>query len=155
MGANYKTDSKIEFRFAKQIKAILGNQFIVKDIRADIEEGTDFAIFQLNPIRIAVRLRRYNYLKYKGDFTIRWSRPSGAKTEHQKIMEGLVDYILYGFIDEPEDRIVAYFIGDLSVFKLLNPKPFSIKPNSPHDSDLAVFRLCDLPTNFVIKTYER
>ena len=68
-------------------------------------------------------------------------------------MEGLVDFILYGFIDEPEKRIIEYFIGDLSVFRSFDPKPFSIKPNNPHDSDLAIFRLRDLPSEFVIKTY--
>lgn len=94
-------------------------------------------------------------MKYKDDFTIRWSRPSGIKTEYQKIMEGLVDYILYGFVNELEDKIIHYFIGDLVVFRETNPNPFSVKPNNPHDSNLAVFRLCDLPDNFVLKLYTK
>jgi hypothetical protein len=155
MATNYETDSKLEYKFAKTMKSILGNQFIIKDIRADIKEGTDFLIFQLNPIRVAVRLRRFKYLKYKNDFTIRWSRPSGVKTEFQKIMDRDVDYILYGFIDDKENEIIHYFIGDLDIFRNKNPKPFSIKPNNPPDSELAVFRISDLPASFIIKSYSK
>jgi len=150
---SFDVDSRLEYKFAKTIKSILGNQFISKDIEADLNEGTDFLVFRLEPIRVACRLRRFQYLKYKNDFTIRWSRPSGVNTEYQKIMEGLVDYILYGFIDVKEEKIISYFIGDLIVFRDSHIKPVSIKPNNPNDSMLAIFRIKDLPQSFIVKQY--
>jgi len=147
-------DMQLEYKFAKIIKAILGNQFITKDIEADEQQGTDFLIYTIKPLRVAVRLRRYDYYKYKDDFTIRWSRPSGVKTEYQKIKEGLVDYILYGFLDNDEKEIIYYFIGDLKIFRNANINPYKIVPNKPiHDSDMAVFRLQDFPVEFIIKQY--
>ena len=148
-------DMQIETKFSKIIKGILGNQFITKDIYADEQEGTDFQTYTIHPLRVAVRLRRHSYYeKYKDEFTIRWSRPSGIKTEYQKIMEGLVNYILYGFLDEDESHIISYFIGDLSIFRNSNIQPYKIKPNAPiNDSELAIFRLDALPNEFVIKRY--
>ena len=151
---SYEADSKLEYKFDRTIKSILGNQFITKDINADLKEGTDFLVFRLEPIRVACRLRRFEYLKYNRDFTVRWSRPSGVDTEYQKIIKGLVDYILYGFIDQKEEKIISYFIGDLKVFRDSGIKPFEIKPNNPNDSELAIFRLKDLPETFTIKQYK-
>lgn len=150
---SYDIDSRLEYKFARIIKSILGNQFISKDIEADLHEGIDFLVFRLEPIRVACRLRRFNYLKYANDFTIRWSRPSGVKTEYQKIMDGMVDYILYGFINEEETKIVSYFIGDLRVFRDLQIKPYIIRPNNPNDSELAIYRISDFPSDFIIKKY--
>lgn len=93
--------------------------------------------------------------KYADDFTIRWSRPSGVDTEYQKIIKGLVDYILYGFIDQGEEKIISYFIGDLKVFRDSGVKPFQIKPNNPPDSEFAIFRLKDFPQDFVIKKWQK
>lgn len=96
----YEQDRKIEYRFSKTIKAILGCQFIIQDEIEDIKNGTDFMLLSVNPFRVAVRLRRFKYLSmYGNEFTIRWARPSGVKTEIHKIKEGLVNYLFYGFID--------------------------------------------------------
>ncbi len=151
--AGFPTDSKLEYKFDRIIKSILGNQFIAKDITADLNEGTDFLVYSVLPIRVACRLRRFKYVKYDSEFTIRWSRPSGIATEFHKVMKGLVNYILYGFVDEHEEKIVRYFIGDLNVFVESNIKPYSIKPNVPYDSELAIYRISDFPGNFVVKTW--
>lgn len=154
MKPTYIKDRRLEAKFQKIIKAILGNYFIRQDINVDQQEGTDFAVFEVRPFRVAVRLRRYAYfVKYKDEFTIRWSRPSGVKTEYHKIIDGLVDYILYGFIDEEESKIIAYFIGDLNIFRIIMPKPISIIPNNPYDSKLAVFNIRQLPKDFIIYRY--
>lgn len=151
---NFKRDIKLEIKFSKIIKSILGNQFIVKDAINDLEQGTDFLIMQANPFRIAVRLRRFKFYKiYPNDFTIRWERPSGVKTEIHKINDGLVDYFLYGFCNEFETKIIKYFIADLKVFRLLNIKPKAIKPNNPFDSWLAVYSIFQFPKEFFLKKY--
>jgi hypothetical protein len=148
-------DALLEYKFERQIKNILGNFFIKKDITHDLKEGTDFAIFGIKPFKVAVRLRR-NYCLDRGygkEFTIRWSRPSGAKTEINKIEEGLVDYILYGFLDKDETKLVQYFIGDLAVFRDHLQEPFKIKKNKSGDSELAIYKWSQFPASFFKEIY--
>jgi len=148
----YETDIGLERRFSKTIKAILGNAFISQDPQHDKAEGTDFEIFTVNPFRVGVRLRRYQYwrnTKYREQFTIRWWRPSGVATEIHKIRCGLVDYILYGFVDKDEKRIIQWFIGDLAVFRENEPEPAALLWNKPPDSKFAAFELSSLPNEFV------
>ena len=145
-------DSKIEFRFANLIKNILGQVFISKELTSDLEQGTDFAIFKVNPFKVAVRLRRFDYFEsFYDEFTIRWSRPSGVKTEIHKIRDGLVDYLLYGFLSPDETEIIQYFIADLHKFG--NPKPYEIHQNYPKDSELAVYKWNQFPEDFVMSFY--
>jgi hypothetical protein len=151
----YAHDITLEHRFAKTIKSILGNYFIGQDPVHDKKQATDFEIFTVQPFTVGVRLRRYEYLRrYGNEFTIRWSRPSGVLTEIDKIRAGLVDYILYGFVDEDERRIVQYFIGDFSVFRAQEPEPIAIFPNNPPDSELAVYKLGQFPKAFVVKWWQ-
>ena len=150
--STYEKDRQIEDRFANLVKNILGQTFIGKQTVADEQEATDFAIFVVNPFRVAVRLRRFDYFhSFRNEFTIRWTRPSGIKTEIDKIREGLVDYFLYGFLSQDETEIIQYFIADLKKFG--NPTPEQIKPNNPNDSELAIFNLNQFPKDFLLTFY--
>jgi len=150
---DFNRDIQLELRFTRIIKSILGNQFIVQDQIEDLENGTDFLLLKMTPFKIGVRLRRHKYfLKYPDEFTIRWSRPSGVKTEIDKIREGLVDYIFYGFVDKLENEIIQYFIGDLKIFKENEPLAI-IKSNDPPDSELAIYKLSQLPEEFILKVW--
>ena len=145
----YNIDRRIEDTKAKQVKHILGEHLITKIENADLEEAQDFGIYSVKPFNIGVRLRRFKYFSdYHNEFTIRWSRPSGVKTEIDKIREGLVQYIFYGFLDEREQNLIQYFIGDLAFF--LNVQPYRILPNNPHDSDLAVYKFSQFPRRFFV-----
>jgi len=155
---NFKTDIQIERKFSRYLKAILGNQFIIQDRIEDIENGTDFLLLKMTPFKVGVRLRRYYYYEYKNgiyrnEFTIRWDRPSGVKTEIDKIRDGLVDYILYGFIDKNEKIIIQYFIGDLEVFRNNEPEPIGIRQNNPPDSRLAIYNVNQFKEDFIIKKW--
>lgn len=152
----YETDIVLEQQFARTIKQILGLCFIGQSKYLDQKEATDFAVFQIDPIKVAVRLRRYNqYLigNRKDEFTIRWSRPSGVKTEIHKIHDGLVDYILYGFVGPQNKKIIRYFIGDLRVFIETDPHLLGPYKNVPPDSELVACRLSDLPDMFFVHKY--
>ncbi len=153
--STYKKDRRIEDKFSKTLKSILGNVFIGNDINKDLNEGTDFLTFTVKPFTVGVRLRRYKYYKkYKDEFTLRWSRPSGVKTEIHKVREGLVDYILYGFLSEKEDKIISYFVGSFNIFKEHEIKPVCIKPNYPIcDSTLAVYKINQFPEDFIVHRY--
>jgi len=154
---NFDQDMSLEIKFSRTIKAILGQQFIGKSIEADLKEGTDFLVFQVSPFRIAVRLRRYKYFlnpKYQHQFTVRWKRPSGVKTEIDKINDGLVDYMLYGFVNASETKIVKYFIADLSVFRNISPEPAEIHTNADKSSQLAAYQISQFPEEFILKKWE-
>ena len=152
---NFNRDKELEQRFSRTIKAILGNQFISQNEIEDLQNGTDFLLLKAHQFRIGVRLRRYRHYLHKNrreDFTIRYKRPSGISTEYQKIQKGLVDYILYGFVDEQERRIIQYFIGALDVFRKTEASPI-IKPNKPLDSWLAIYRISQFPKEFIVKRW--
>jgi len=152
----YSYDIRLERRFANQIKAALGCLFIGQDPQHDVQQGTDFEIFTITPFRVAARLRRHCYLaRYKNEFTIRWTRPSGVLTEIDKIRSGFVDYLFYGFVDKQEKRLVQYFVGDLRLFRAKEPKPIGIFPNDPFDSELAAYALSDMPRRFLLKTWKK
>jgi len=153
----YREDIVLEKKFATKIKQILGCIFITQDPIKDKEEGTDFLIFEVHPFSIGVRLRRFinkqnivQFYKYRHEFTIRWSRPSGIETEIDKIRKGYVRYFMYGWVDRNEEKIIQYFIGDLDVFRKREPKPIAIRVNNPPDSELAIYRIDSLPKEFYL-----
>jgi hypothetical protein len=119
----YETQIRLERKFAQQIKAILGMTFIGQDAIADKQQATDFLVMTLYPIKVACRLRTYDYYnnpdhpEYKDEFTIRCNSAWGLKTEIDKIREGFCEYMFYGFVDQEEKNIIKYTIIDLNIFR--------------------------------------
>jgi hypothetical protein len=158
MENNYENNIRLEKRFAKQIKAILGMTFIGQDSEQDTKFATDFLVFNVNPFKVACRLRTYNYYlnpKYKQQFTIRCKLHSGNETELDKIRKGFADYIFYGFVDANEEKIIKYFIGDLNVFRDneggMKKEVYPNKDKNP--SWLAAYYISQFPKEFIIKQY--
>lgn len=147
-------DLQLESKLDKEIRNILSDVFITKDAQLDLKEGTDFLIYSVNPFKIGVRLRRYKFYlneNYRTQFTIRWKRRTNIETEIDKIRKGLVDYILYGFVNKDETKIIQYFIGDLKIFRENEPKPFQIKTNMDcRCSEFAIYNLKDFSSDFII-----
>lgn len=83
---------------------------IVDDMTKAKDIQISFELFKKGSADIACRCRRISVDKY-GDITIRSGRPSGMKSELQKIKEGHGDYMVYGWI--PGKHIEAYCIVDL------------------------------------------
>lgn len=151
---NYETDIKLEQKFAKMIKFLLGATFFTQNFEEDVKNATDFLILSADPVKVGVRLRRFSYYKnFSNEFTIRWSRPSGVKTEIYKIREGLVSHIFYGFINEEGTNLIQWFIGDLEVFRSKEPKPETITTNKNGDSSFAVYSLSSLPMDFIVSSF--
>lgn len=156
--SSYSKNIYLEKDYAGMVKCILGNYFIGQDTYQDQTQGTDFLTFTMRPFKIGVRLRRKceNFDRYKHEFSIRWELPSGVETEIHKIRKNFVQYILYGFVDESEKKIIRYFIGDLKVFNAHSPAIIPrIFQNNPRDSDFAVYKIADFPENFILKHYEK
>lgn len=133
----------------------------------DTKHNTDLIVLKMDPVRIAVRLRRNHYLyrrNYRNEFTIRASRPrSGHETELSKVISGWGDYNFYGFADEDGKSLAAWVLGDLKVFRrwfnyelVKNRGNIPGQPNQNGDrsSDFYAFTISQLPPEFVVARLE-
>lgn len=160
--SDWKVDKQWSDRFLPEIKAILGTHLIGEPpAEEDAERNTDLIVLRMEAVRIACRVRQFEYLaRYGDEFTIRADRPSGAKTELTKIVEGWGDYFFYGFSDEGAEHLARWTLGSLNVFRLWFMRSLAAMPagtfpgarrhNGDGSSSFLVFRIRDLPREFVI-----
>ena len=154
---NYEKSKSWSDKFIIQIKRSLGEVFIIE---ATHEDDTEFNTDLLMPNgdRIACRIRRHTYWeKYRDQFTIRTERPSGMKSELEKILEGWGDYIFYGFSNPDETGLTQWFIGNLDAFRVYlknymeqneGQLPGIEHNNRDGSSSFRAFNLQDIP-NFI------
>lgn len=158
---SWQLDKKWSDRFLPEIKSIVGKHLIgAAPDDEDAQHNTDLIVLRLEAIRIACRIRTPNYYPtFAGEFTIRSDRPSGVKTELCKIVEGWGDFLFYGFSDATETQLQAWLLGDLKVFRRWHSsqliqhegrQPGQAQTNKDGSSSFRAFRLCDLPSSFVI-----
>jgi hypothetical protein len=160
---NWQDGKKWSDKFLPKIKMICGRCLIGEPpIEEDMERNTDLTILNMMPVRIACRIRRFNYFeKYKADFTIRALVPSGNKSELAKIIEGYGDYFFYGFSNQEENNLHAWRLCKLSVFRLWflrniieNGKEKLIKhDNLDGSSSFYSFSWSELPKDFIVKEH--
>jgi hypothetical protein len=142
-----------------EIKRVLANYLIVEaPADEDMKHNTDLIVLKLDTIRVACRVRTHGYLdRYPDEFTIRASRPSGQETELAKMLAGWGDYIFYGFATEEGQKLAAWMLGDLKVFRLWHSrelwdgrKPGKTQRNGDGSSTFQAYRISDLPSEFVV-----
>jgi hypothetical protein len=159
----------------KYVKQILGLVFFGEPpIEEDQERNTDLMVLKLkgtskvSDFRIAVRIRKFKYYsKYKNEFTIRSSRPSGVKTELEKILDGWGAYYFYGFANELETGIYCYTLADLRWISCWikdyqvwhdGRYPGTEMPNEDGSSLFRCIRWSDIPkpdgTGFILKRWD-
>lgn len=145
---DWQADKRWSDRFIPEIKGHLGRVLISEaPIEEDAERNTDLIILTLKPWRVACRVREHRYLnRYGGEFTIRSSRPTGAKTELTKILEGWGDYLFYGFADPPGRSLCQWLIGDLNAFRIWHSRELFSKPKGEMPGELQ--RNLDYSSNF-------
>lgn len=115
----WENDKRWSDKFLWQIKGHIGQALICAAPEIDDQEkNTDLIVFKLDAIRIACRVRRHQYQRHLGEFTLRAGRPSGNKTELIKVIEGWGNYIFYGYANQEETEVEKWLIGDLSRFRL-------------------------------------
>ena len=160
---NYDVDFSWQRRFVPEMKRIIGEHLIGESpVAEDQERNTDLLVLRLEAVRIACRVRRNHHHSIgdrKNEFTIRTGRPSGAKTELAKIVEGWGDYILYAFGSADGNSLFAWVLGDLSVFRLWfmgwlakheGTMPGTGQFNRDGSSTFRAFSISDLPSEFII-----
>lgn len=144
--------------FLPELKMIVGLNLIGEaPHEEDAERNTDLIVLKLDAVRIACRIRRHKYLDgYGHQFTLRSGRPTGAKTELAKVVEGWGDYLLYGFADEHDHRLAAWALCDLRVFRgwyfrevFAGRKPGESRTNGDGTAFIA-FSYGDLPDDFTV-----
>jgi len=161
--SEWQSDKAWSDAYLPTIKAILGQCLIGEASREDDQErNTDLIVLRMNAVRIACRLRRQEFAtKYGNEFTIRLSRPSGAKSEFTKVVEGWGDYIFYGFAAESPPIITRWFVGDLKVLRLAIVRymyansghlPGDIISNKDVSSEFLAIHLSKLPHDFFVST---
>lgn len=159
MPADFDRDFDWQRGLIPEIKRVLANYLIAEaPAEEDMRHNTDLIVLKLDAIRVACRLRRYQYASRYGDqFTIRAGRPSGADTELAKVLSGWGDYVFYGFAAEDERALFAWVLGDLSVFRLWHQretwnghKPGEGRENGDGSSTFRAYNIGDLPSRFVV-----
>jgi len=158
----WQDDKRWSDRFLPEIKRILGEHLIGEAAtEEDQERNTDLIVLRMEPLRIACRVRRHEYLERYGDeFTIRENRPSGQKTELAKIIEGWGDYLFYGIASPGDQHLAKWTLIDLKVFRLwfarhiarhAGEMPGKQLANGDGSSLFRAFRFADGPDNLVFR----
>lgn len=158
MGNGWLSDKAKADKYEPEIKRILGEQLIsTADLRRDQHEATDLLVLELSPVRIGCRVRSPEVLvKFADEFTIRADRPSGVRTELEKIMDGWCDYFFYGFAAGNGRTLAAWLLGDLRVFRAeIRRAPYLVDEslkiqNRDASSSFFPFGVGQFPPQFII-----
>jgi len=153
---DWEKDKRWTDALLPQVKSILGRHLIGDaPLEEDAERNTDLIVLRLDAVRIACRIRTYEYyLRYPDEFTIRAGRPSGIKTELTKIIEGWGNYFFYGFASADKAYLVKWTLGDLNAFRIYFNRylyanggrmPGILKENFDGSSDFRVFKAAAVP----------
>ena len=158
MSMDWRKDKKWSDRFLPEIKSALGLHLIGAAPEIDDQmRNTDLIVLKMEAVRIACRIRQFKWWQCcANEFTIRVSRPSGAKTELTKVIEGWGNYFFYGFASENEASLHAWLIGDLNAFRLWHSRkllrgvvPGTLKSNGDGSSDFRYYDAREVP-GFVV-----
>lgn len=111
----YSLDRSWSERFMPAVRQILGPLVLLPAAEhQDQLEASDLVILSVADLRIAVRVRRPGYAdRYPHEFTIRYRRASGAKTEAEKIYDGFGDWLFYGHAGDDFGSIASWMVVDL------------------------------------------
>lgn len=148
----WKSDFAFQRPFAPRVKQI-GGPHILEEAPLDIDqhEATDFMVLRARDLRIACRIRKYQYFsRWPWEFTIRSLRETGSKTELAKILEGWGDLAFYAFAAPRGPDFVRWTLFDLDVFREAFRRGMCGSKNSNHDGTyFHSFDFRKMPPNMV------
>lgn len=95
--------------------ALMGS-FRRGDAVEDMRHGTDY-VQEAKRVAVAARMRSFN-VKVR-DFTIRYQRGSGARTEYQKMLDGdfEADFYFYGWASRKVGQIEDWLLLNVDAFR--------------------------------------
>jgi hypothetical protein len=116
---NWEKDKQSTDKYLSFVCKILGFYLIGEPPLAEDQlRNSDLMTLTLGSMRTAVRIRGFEFYRYKNDFTIRSKRKSGLETEYTKIMKGWGDYLFYGWVNEDDTDLIEWHLLDLQYFRL-------------------------------------
>lgn len=142
-------DRLTEQQSAPAVKHLLTQLFPSKTIRQSTleEDRNTGADWFAGNLKIAVRTRDASYSPYFGDFTIRESRPSGFKTELEKIHDNeWADFYFYGFWQPEAQKIASWYILRMGHFD--ENARYKIMGGN-HAAVVRIYSIHDQPDGFI------
>jgi hypothetical protein len=123
--AGWEADKRQTDPYLPMVKAICGAYLLDEaPPEEDRDRNTDLMVLRIGGLRIGVRLRspqywnkHYGKIWVREEFTMRDSRPHGAATEWDKMLEGFGDYFFYGFRTERPPHLWGFGLLNLGVFR--------------------------------------
>lgn len=118
--SSYTENREWSDKYIPAICKIVGPHLLTpSDFKKDATQATDLIVLDARDMRIAARTRRKAkyFEKYRYEFTLRSRVKSGATTELEKVINGLGDWLFYGFVDDDPTEINDWWLIDLSAFR--------------------------------------
>lgn len=143
MSRRFADDYEWSERFIPTMKRLVGPYLLTKStIEQDTKEATDLVVLCAHNLRIACRVRMPGfYAKWPDDFTVRYRRLNGVRTEYAKIMAGWGDWFFYGHaVDDTSLVIEPWWIIDLNAFRRQAEQPWVIPKDQVNTDQATVFR---------------
>lgn len=153
---DWRQDKLATDPYLEHAAEIIGRHLVIQaPLELDRQENTDLMVLG-REVRVAVRIRANSYEdRYGDEFTLRSSRPSGAKTELQKVLDGFGDYFLYGFRSRYEPgRMSSWVLGDLEAFRRWYAEQEGQRGTSIRNGDetwFRAFRIDEMPDDFIVE----
>jgi hypothetical protein len=115
----YSNDRPWSDSFIPELRRLIGPHLLSpSSFEQDTCEAADLVVLKARDMTIACRVRRPEYaMNFRGEFTLRCKRDSGAKTELAKVAEGWGDWFFYGFATGVGVGIYPWSLIDLSAFR--------------------------------------
>lgn len=139
----YQKDRSWSDQLIPEMRRIIGPYLLApSSLAVDRNEAADLIVLNGRNLTIACRVRRAGYgAGYADQFTIRSSRPSGARSELEKIAAGFGDLLFYGFADAEASAIKTWALVDLNAFRAhLIMSPGAIDQGERRNQDGTAFR---------------
>ena len=150
---SYEQDRAWSDRYIPAMKQLIGPHLLkISTLEEDTKEATDLIVLKADGLRIACRVRRPEYYRYRHQFTVRSHRESGAVTELEKFRTGHADWMFYGIATRgPQPLFACWSLINLDYFRVqtnLFSRYLRTEERVNHDGtrfiayDLASFRAC-------------
>jgi hypothetical protein len=155
----FEDDYEWQAQFLPEIKQLFATILIdAVPVEEDRMLNGGLIVLRLDPVRVACRVRRFHYLhRYRDQFTLRASRPSGVPTDIHKVLSGWGDNYFYGFAKQDDTGLAAWLLGSLNVFRLWHDQqlaqteqpPGTLIPNDD-GTTFRAYSIDQLPPEFIV-----
>jgi hypothetical protein len=115
----YEHDRAFSDGYIPELRRIIGPHLLVpSSLEQDRHAAADLVVLRARDLTAACRIRRPGYAdQYPNQFTLRYLREKGTKTEFGKIVDGWGDWMFYGHATGRGLDIAPWWLLDLHAFR--------------------------------------